>query len=95
MKRAIADCPHGASDLPAPRKGLPFLSPPPRSRKSACEVCGVTDDLRVCQTCGNVACCESHNGHDTDHFEKTGHSFIRPRVGRDWLWCYQCRAYLE
>jgi uncharacterized UBP type Zn finger protein len=94
MKRAIAACPHGASDLPR-RKPWVALLGSARSRKSACETCGETDDLRVCQTCGHVACCESHNGHDTDHFEKTGHSFIRPRVGRDWLWCYQCRAYLE
>ena len=94
MKRAVADCPHGAADLPAPRKKSLF-SPGKPAVKDACEECGEKDDLRVCQVCGYVACCESHAGHDTDHFEKTGHSFIRPRVGRDWLWCYGCRAYLE
>jgi hypothetical protein len=49
-----------------------------------------------------VACCESHEGHDTEHFEATGHPFIRPRTEGGWfrrrpgwLWCYLCRAYLE
>ncbi len=93
MKRARSECTHGAAVLPPSDL---------RTSKKACEACGVTDDLRVCQTCGYVACCESHQGHDTDHFEATGHSFIRPLVVRkwfsrpaSWLWCYQCRAYLE
>jgi uncharacterized UBP type Zn finger protein len=92
MKRATADCPHGAKDLPAPRRGLFSRA---LSSKDACEVCGVREDLRVCQTCGYVACCESHDAHDAVHFEASGHPFIRPRVGRAWLWCYLCRAYLE
>lgn len=92
MKHPVADCPHGAAALSAPRRGLfsRALSP-----KAACEACGEREDLRVCQTCGYVACCESHDAHDTAHFEATGHAFIRPRVGGDWLWCYLCRAYLE
>ncbi len=95
MKIPVAQCPHGAADLPGGRK--PAVSP-----KSACESCGETAELRVCQTCGHVGCCESHNGHDTEHFEKTGHPLIRPRAKRrwfarerGWLWCYLCRAYLE
>lgn len=94
MRRAAADCPHGARDLPKPRRSF-FFRRRAASGKSACEECGERDDLRVCQSCGYVACCESHGGHDTDHFEKTGHWFIRPRIGADWLWCYGCRAYLE
>ena len=92
MKKPRSECPHGAALLPA--AGL-------RSSKKACEVCGEKEDLRVCQVCGHVACCESHNAHDTEHFEATGHAFIRPLTralfSRDpgWLWCYLCRAYLE
>jgi uncharacterized UBP type Zn finger protein len=93
MKKPRRDCPHGAADLPTSGG---------RSPKSACETCGEKEDLRVCQSCGYVACCESHRGHDTDHFEATGHPFIRPRRGWNpfaretgWLWCYLCRAYLE
>ena len=95
MKRAIAECPHGAADLPPARKGFLFLRRSVGSSADACEECGGKEDLRVCQTCGHVGCCESHDAHDTAHFEKTGHSFIRPRTGRDWLWCYGCHAYLE
>ncbi|MEP6471966.1 MAG: UBP-type zinc finger domain-containing protein [Acidobacteriota bacterium] len=92
MKRPRSECPHGAVDLPA--AGV-------RSSKKACDACGGTEDLRVCQVCGYVGCCESHRAHDTAHFEATGHAFIRPRTwgmfSRDpgWLWCYLCRAYLE
>lgn len=94
MKRPVADCPHGAADLPAPRRSL-FFGRRTASKKDACEECGGKEELRVCQTCGHVGCCESHEGHDTLHFEKTGHSLIRPRAGAGWLWCYGCRAYLE
>ena len=92
MKKPRSECPHGGALLPA--KAL-------RTSKKACDTCGATDELRICQVCGFVGCCESHEGHDTDHFEATGHSFIRPWAtglfSRDpgWLWCYQCRAYLE
>lgn len=97
MKKPIAECPHGAAELTARRPGL--LSRVLGSR-AACEACGATDELRVCQTCGYVGCCESHEGHDEAHFEATGHPFIRPHAGRafgpaGWLWCYLCRAYLE
>jgi monovalent cation/hydrogen antiporter len=93
LNRAVSDCEHGAAQLPPLRRFL--LWKRPASSKDACEACGVTDDLRVCQTCGYVGCCESHEAHDTAHFEKTGHWFIRPRVDGDWLWCYGCRAYLR
>lgn len=91
MKKPRSACSHGVESVP--RSGS-------LSAKKACEACGVTEELRVCQTCGYVGCCESHEGHDEIHFEATGHPFIRPRTGRffgppGWLWCYGCRAYLE
>lgn len=97
MKLPVSDCPHGAAALLAP---LPGLVTRALGAKSACEACGEREDLRVCQTCGYVGCCESHESHDEAHFEATGHPFIRPRarplVGPPgWLWCYLCRAYLE
>lgn len=95
MKRAVAECPHGASALSAPSRTSLFAGRRPSSEKDACEGCGVKEELRDCQTCGYVGCCESHDAHDEEHFEKSGHFFIRPRVGPDWLWCYGCRAYLE
>jgi CPA1 family monovalent cation:H+ antiporter len=91
VKKPRSECTHGVEAA---------LGGGVRSPKRACEACGGTEDLRVCQTCGYVGCCESHDAHDTAHFEATGHPFIRPRAGRffgptGWLWCYLCRAYLE
>lgn len=66
------------------------------SDKTKCEVCDTTEDLRICLVCGHVACCESHNSHNTVHFKKTGHALIRPyRCDYDWLWCYSCEAFLD
>jgi CPA1 family monovalent cation:H+ antiporter len=79
------ECPH-----------LATLGTEARSEKTRCEACGLEKDLRVCLTCGYVGCCESHGAHDTRHYEETGHSFIRPQKNKaNWLWCYQCRAFLQ
>lgn len=62
---------------------------------AACAVCGTSDHLRICLTCGAVHCCESLGAHDRDHFEAAGHPLIRPhRTDYDFLWCYECEAYL-
>ena len=79
-----AECPH-LTDM---KEGI-------TSDAKAC-ACGVTGDLRMCLTCGNVACCESHNSHDTEHFKQTGHALIKPHNEKyDFLWCYKCNAFLE
>lgn len=66
------------------------------SDMEACELCGETDHTRICMTCGAVTCCESQEGHDTDHYDETGHPFIRPyRESYDFLWCYECEAFLQ
>ena len=46
--------------------------------------------LRMCLTCGNVACCDSSvNRHATRHFQQTGHPVMRSfEVGETWRWCY-------
>ncbi len=79
------DCPH-----------LVALKPGITPTKSRCEQCGLTDNLRICLSCGYVGCCESRGAHDTEHFRGTGHPFIKPHnAGADWLWCYECNAFLE
>lgn len=63
-----------------------------------CRVCGDGDDLRVCMTCGHVACSESGEGHDADHWDETGHPFVRPHPDGEresFLWCFECEAYLD
>jgi uncharacterized UBP type Zn finger protein len=46
--------------------------------------------LRMCLTCGNIACCDSsRNRHATKHFMATGHPVMRSQQpGQDWRWCY-------
>ena len=79
------ECPH-----------LAMLGGKATSSKTSCEACGHTEDLRLCLACGHVGCCESHSAHNTEHFRKTGHSLITPhRTSYDWLWCYECAAFLE
>ena len=79
------ECPH-----------LVALKETTKSEEMQCEVCGLKEDLRICMSCGFVACCESHGSHDTEHFKKTGHPFIKPHnIEYDWLWCYECNAFLK
>ncbi|GAA1864691.1 cation:proton antiporter domain-containing protein [Asanoa iriomotensis] len=46
--------------------------------------------LRMCLTCGAVACCDdSVNKHATAHYEQFGHPLIRTiEPGEDWRYCY-------
>jgi uncharacterized UBP type Zn finger protein len=46
--------------------------------------------LRICLTCGHVACCDdSPNRHATAHAQATSHPIIRSlEPGEDWSWCY-------
>jgi uncharacterized UBP type Zn finger protein len=59
-----------------------------------CEACVKIDSwwvhLRMCEICGNVACCDnSPNKHATAHFHETSHPIIRSaEPGEDWSWCY-------
>lgn len=46
--------------------------------------------LRLCQTCGEVNCCDSSkNKHATKHFHESGHPVITSaEPGEQWAWCY-------
>lgn len=46
--------------------------------------------LRLCMTCGQVACCDdSPNRHASAHAHASGHPIIRSfQPGEDWYWCY-------
>ena len=61
----------------------------------ACAVCGETEHLRMCTSCGAVFCCESSKAHNTEHFQETQHPIIKShRTPYDFYWCYRCNAYL-
>jgi uncharacterized UBP type Zn finger protein len=46
--------------------------------------------LRMCQTCGQIGCCDSSpNKHATAHHRASGHPVVRSvEPGEDWSWCY-------
>jgi MFS family permease len=68
------------------------LTVPPGS--DGCETClaeGTTwVNLRICQTCGRVGCCDSSpRRHATGHAESTDHPVVRSfEPGEDWFYCY-------
>jgi len=46
--------------------------------------------LRMCQTCGAIACCDSSpSRHASAHARDSGHPIVRSaQRGEDWSWCY-------
>ena len=46
--------------------------------------------LRMCQSCGQIGCCDSSpNRHASRHARATGHAIARSaEPGEDWSWCY-------
>jgi hypothetical protein len=59
-----------------------------------CEQClrsgGRWVHLRMCQTCGEVGCCDSSpNRHASRHAQEFSHPIARSlEPGEDWSWCY-------
>jgi uncharacterized UBP type Zn finger protein len=54
-------------------------------------------NLRMCLTCGHVACCDSSpNRHARNHWRTTQHPIIRSfQPGEDWRYCYPDADYLD
>ena len=46
--------------------------------------------LRMCLTCGHIACCDSSpNRHAAAHFAAAHHPLVRSiEPGERWTWCY-------
>ena len=68
------------------------LDPP--AEIAGCEDClrsgGRWLQLRMCQTCGKVGCCDSSPGrHASRHAREAAHPIARSvEPGEDWSWCY-------
>ena len=66
----------------------------PPETVAGCEDClkigGQWVHLRVCRSCGHVACCDSSIGqHATRHFRESGHPVMESaEPGESWRWCY-------
>ena len=54
-------------------------------------------ELRICQDCGHVGCCDSSPGrHATAHHLATGHPLVQSfEPGETWFWCYADRRLFE
>lgn len=65
----------------------------PDCRESGYEVWA---HLRMCLTCGHVACCDSSpHRHASTHFQETGHPVMQSfEPGESWRWCYLDRRLL-
>ena len=67
----------------------------PPETVAGCEDClkigGQWVHLRVCRSCGHVACCDSSpHRHATAHHAETGHPVMRSfEPGETWRWCYE------
>jgi len=61
---------------------------------AGCEDClkigGQWVHLRVCRSCGHVACCDSSpNQHASKHAAASDHPIVSSmEPGEDWTWCY-------
>lgn len=71
-----------------------WAEPIPDSEKGcadcAAEGADVWSHLRMCLSCGHVACCDSSpHKHATRHHHDTGHPVMRSfEPGERWRWCY-------
>jgi uncharacterized UBP type Zn finger protein len=71
---------------------IEILDPP--ASIAGCEEClKIGSDwmhLRMCQTCGQIGCCDSSpNMHASKHAHEAGHPIARSvELGEDWSWCY-------
>ena len=73
----------------------PGWSEPAPDSTDGCRDCRDSNEsvwahLRMCLTCGHVACCDSSpHQHAARHAERTGHPVMRSfEPGESWRWCY-------
>ena len=75
-------------------QGLSATDFPPSRTPGACEDCLKEGtrwvQLRECQACGHVGCCDSSTGkHATKHLKETRHPVMHSVIpGAAWTWCY-------
>ena len=100
----VAGTPHDGGDAPCGHLGGlledgELRAPPPASDGCAeCLAIGARwVDLRVCQGCGTVGCCDSSpHRHATAHARHSGHPLVRSfEPGEDWFYCYADHVALD
>ena len=77
--------------------GPSWTAPTPDTDQGCADCLAAGEDvwahLRICLTCGHVACCDSSpHKHATGHSKETGHVVVRSfEPGEAWRWCYADR----
>jgi hypothetical protein len=73
-------------------ESIQYVEPPgPVEGCAECLATGGTwVHLRMCQTCGEIGCCDSSpSQHASRHAAAAGHPIARSvEPGEDWSWCY-------
>jgi hypothetical protein len=66
------------------------LPTPIRGCEECLKIGGRWVHLRMCETCGEILCCDSSpNQHARHHATDVGHPIVRSaQPGEDWSWCY-------
>lgn len=79
-----AACEHVTTEMPR------HMKRPAAACVDCLKIGGQWVHLRLCLTCGHVACCDSSpNRHATAHFHATRHPVITSaEAGETWAWCY-------
>ena len=68
---------------------------------AGCEECLATGGwwvhLRMCRTCGHIACCDSSpSRHASAHARETDHPIARSaEPGEYWSWCYVDEVFVD
>ncbi|TDD84372.1 hypothetical protein E1293_12945 [Actinomadura darangshiensis] len=90
MTSGVPTSPNGSAPRCEHVDGLPSITP----RSRGCTPCEVGGDgwtaLRVCMTCGWVACSDdSPHRHARMHYQETDHPLAAAMdPGSTWRWCY-------
>ncbi len=73
----------------------PDFTEPTASAEFGCQDCHALGEivwahLRMCLSCGHVACCDSSpHRHATTHHQESAHPVMRSyEPGESWRWCY-------
>jgi CPA2 family monovalent cation:H+ antiporter-2 len=70
--------------------GIRGVHPSARGCEDCLRIGAAWVHLRICMTCGHVACCDSSpHRHATKHFHATSHPIVKSmEPGEQWGWCY-------
>jgi uncharacterized UBP type Zn finger protein len=78
-------------------KEVHHVTPSSKGCEDCLKIGGHWLHLRMCLTCGHMACCDdSPNKHATKHYHHSHHPVMRSmEPGESWRWCYVDELFAE